>query len=119
MLFGIFAAFAGVSQIIASKLRRTGKKKEVSYSSEQVGKQFRSLHKRLLMVIFAIVASLFLAAGIFVWLEQWTFTKAIYFAVQTATVRKIQKFDYLLPNALSHPHLVLSDFPYVYAYVYV
>lgn len=44
-------------------------------------------HQRLMLNIAAILASLFMAAGAFSLLEDWTFTKGLYFAVQTATVR--------------------------------
>ncbi len=62
------------------------KKRKLQLKEENVGEVFKDLQKRLFVNVLAIMADLFFAAAIVVGLERWSFPKALYFAVQTATV---------------------------------
>jgi len=86
MIFGIFGVYGAINQVVATRLAKINKdahKKEADLDSAEIYKRH---HHRLMLNVFAILASLFGAAGVFALLEDWTFATGLYFAVQTATV---------------------------------
>jgi len=85
MVVGIFVIFGGISTALMNRLDDFKKKRKLQLSD--TGEVFKDLQRRFHVNLFAIFASLFVAAGILVGLEGWSFAKALYFAVQTATVR--------------------------------
>ena len=87
MIVGIFVIFGGISTALMNRLDDFKKKRKLQLSD--TGEVFKDLQRRFHVNLFAIFASLFLAAGILVGLEDWSFAKALYFAVQTATVSPI------------------------------
>lgn len=86
MIFGIFGVYGAINQVVATRLANINKdahKKEADLDSAEIYKRH---HHRLMLNVFAILASLFGAAGMFALIEDWTFARGLYFAVQTATV---------------------------------
>lgn len=85
MIFGIFVIFGGISSALTHRLDDLKKKKKV-HLDENVGELFKDFERRFWINLVVIIGSLFVASGFLVWLEDWTFATALYFAVQTATV---------------------------------
>lgn len=85
MIFGIFVIFGGISSALTNRLVDFKKRKKVQLD-ENVGLVFKDLERRFWTNVLIMVGSLFVASAFLVWLEEWTFAKALYFAVQTATV---------------------------------
>lgn len=86
MIFGIFVIFGGLSTAFAHRMSHFKTKRSLTLGENDVANAFKDIQKRLGINILAIIASLFVASGILIGLEDWTFAKALYFAVQTATV---------------------------------
>ena len=87
MIFGIFGVYGAINSVVATRLAAINKaqhKKQAHLDSAQIYKRH---HRRLIINFFGILASLFGAAGLFALVEDWTFVRGLYFAVQTATVR--------------------------------
>lgn len=85
MIFGVFVVFGGISTALTHRLaafKTKGKYRDL----DRVEEIHKDLHRRLITNIAAIFVALFVAAVIFRFMENWTFIKALYFAVQTATV---------------------------------
>jgi hypothetical protein len=85
MIVGVFVIFGGLSATLFHRLNHF-KSKRVLTLDQNVAAAFKELQNRLGINIFLIVSSLFFASGVLIALEGWTFPKALYFAVQTATV---------------------------------
>jgi Trk-type K+ transport system membrane component len=85
MIFGIFVIFGGISTALTNRLADFKNKRKYR-NLDQIEEIHRDLHRRLVINICAIIVSLFTAALLFYVMEDWTFIKALYFAVQTATV---------------------------------
>jgi hypothetical protein len=88
MVFGIFVIFGGISTALTNRLADFKNKRKYG-NLDQIEEIHRDLHRRLVINLCAIVVSLFTAALIFYLMEDWTFVKALYFAVQTATVSAV------------------------------
>jgi hypothetical protein len=86
MVFGIFVIFGGISTALTNRLADFKSKRKYG-NLDQIEEIHRDLHRRVVINLCAIVVSLFTAALIFYLMEDWSFVKALYFAVQTATVR--------------------------------
>eukprot|EP00598_Pedospumella_elongata_P004003 CAMPEP_0184982700 /NCGR_PEP_ID=MMETSP1098-20130426/12127_1 /TAXON_ID=89044 /ORGANISM="Spumella elongata, Strain CCAP 955/1" /LENGTH=377 /DNA_ID=CAMNT_0027506441 /DNA_START=250 /DNA_END=1383 /DNA_ORIENTATION=+ len=85
MIFGIFGVYGAINSVVATRLAALNKaqhKKQAHLDSAQIYKRH---HRRLIINFFGILASLFGAAGLFALVEDWTFVRGLYFAVQTAT----------------------------------
>lgn len=89
MIFGIFVIFGGLSTAFAHRMSHFKTKRSLTLGEDDVANAFKDMQKRLGINIFAIIASLFVASGILIGLEDWSFAKALYFAVQTATVSQL------------------------------
>lgn len=87
MIFGIFGVYGAINSVVATRLAAINKaqhKKSAHLDSAQIYKRH---HRRLMLNFIGILGSLFGAAGLFSLVEDWTFARGLYFAVQTATVR--------------------------------
>ena len=85
MIFGIFVIFGGISTALTHRLADFKQKRRYEDLDNSV-QIYKDLQTRLAINLFAIITSLFTAAIIFYSMENWSFTRALYFAVQTATV---------------------------------
>eukprot|EP01032_Pedospumella_encystans_P016915 gene16915-19278_t len=83
IIVGIFVVFGGISTAITARLRDFKQKRKMMLSNN--GEVFKDLRRRMIINVFAIIASIFVAATILMRLERFTFPCALYFAVQTAT----------------------------------
>ena len=86
MVFGSFGVYNAINQVVATRLEainHEARKHDSELSSTQIYKRH---HRRLVLNVFLILASLFIAAGGFALIEDMTFAQGLYFAVQTATV---------------------------------
>lgn len=86
MIAGVFGVYGGLSTTFSHRLNHLKKKRSLHLDSEHIAASFKDIQQRLGINIACIIGSLFAAAAILVGLENWTFAKALYFAVQTATV---------------------------------
>lgn len=85
MIFGIFGVYGAINSVVATRLNAINKaqhKKQAHLDSAQIYKRH---HRRLMYNFIGILASLFGAAVMFALVEDWTFIRGLYFAVQTAT----------------------------------
>lgn len=85
MLFGVFFVFASVNDAVSTRLANIRSEYMKKHANATPTELYRVHQMRLLRTFLFIVLFLFIAAGIFCILEGWTFIKALYFAVQTAT----------------------------------
>eukprot|EP01032_Pedospumella_encystans_P016971 gene16971-19341_t len=85
MIAGVFGVYGGLSTTLSHRLNHLKKKRSLHLDNENIAASFKDIQKRLGINIICILGSLFLASGIFVVLEDWTYAKALYFAVQTVT----------------------------------
>lgn len=85
MIFGVFFVFASINNAVATRLKKMRKDYLKAHDEISPTELYRTHQKRLFRTFFFIVAFLFIAAGIFCVMEDWTFITALYFAVQTAT----------------------------------
>jgi hypothetical protein len=86
MIFGVFWIYSAINQVVETRLaeqNKAARKDEKDLSSAEI---YGRHHRRLMLNIFLILASLFAAAGAFALIEDMTFIKGLYFAVQTACV---------------------------------
>ena len=86
MIAGVFGVYGGLSTTLSHRLNHLKKKRSLHLDNEHIAASFKDIQKRLGINIMCILGSLFLASGIFVVMEDWTYAKALYFAVQTVTV---------------------------------
>jgi hypothetical protein len=87
MVFGVFVIFGGISKALSDKLSEYKSGKSFYSDLDRAELIQRDIRRRIVVDVVAIVLSLFTAALLFYWMEDWTFIKALYFAAQTATVR--------------------------------
>jgi hypothetical protein len=88
MVFGVFGVYSAINQVVETRLatlNQAARKRDADLKPAEI---YRQHHRRLLLNIILILASLFLAAGAFALIEDMTFAQALYFAVQTACVRQ-------------------------------
>ena len=85
MIFGIFVIFGGISTALTHRLADFKLKRRYGDLENSV-QIYKDLQTRLAINLFAILINLFAAAIVFYSMENWSFTRALYFAVQTATV---------------------------------
>ena len=112
MIFGIFGVYGAINSVVATRLAALNKaqhKKQAHLDSAQIYKQH---HRRLIINFFGILASLFGAAGMFALVEDWTFVRGLYFAVQTATVSFFYIFPFIALCAAVIWLLILTKSPF-------
>lgn len=85
MIFGVFFVFASVNNAVATRLKKIRLEYAQTHMDLSPTELYRVHQRRLFRTFFFIVTFLFIAAGIFCVMEDWTFITALYFAVQTAT----------------------------------
>ncbi len=86
MIAGVFGVYGGLSTTLSHRLNHLKKKRSLHLDNEHIAASFKDIQKRLGINIICILGSLFAASGILAALEDWTYAKALYFAVQTVTV---------------------------------
>lgn len=86
MIFGVFGVYSAINQVVETRLAELNKEARKVEKDMTSAEMYRQHHKRLMLNVFLILASLFIAAGVFSLIEDMTFAKGLYFAVQTACV---------------------------------
>ena len=86
MIFGSFGVYGAINHVVETRLNKINRAARIREKDLDSAEIYHNHHRRLMLNICAILASLFLAAGAFALMEDLTFTKGLYFAVQTATV---------------------------------
>lgn len=81
MLFGVYFVFAGINELIATRMEAIRK----AHKREKV----KASRQRFMLNVMCIFLVLVVGALIFMGLEDWTFITSLYFAIQTTTVRSI------------------------------
>ena len=95
MIFGVFGVYGAINKVVATRLAALNKaahKKDAGMDSAMI---YQRHHRRLMLNICTILSSLFIAAGVFSLIEDWTFARGLYFAVQTATVSSRCSFYFM------------------------
>lgn len=84
MLFGVYFVFAGINELIALRMEYVAKslKKEAGSS----GEKYINMRRSFVLNIMVIIGVLLAGAFVLVELEDWTFIKSLYFAIETTTV---------------------------------
>jgi hypothetical protein len=85
MIFGVFFVFSSINNAVATRLKAWRKTYMEQHHSATPTELYRAHQKSLFRTCAFIVVFLFIAAGVFCAMEDWTFIKGLYFAVQTAT----------------------------------
>ena len=89
ILFGVFGVYGLINNAVVHRLetlnRRAGRKNKNMSEADL----YRMHLRRMSMNVFSIISSLFIAAGIFALLEDWTFIRGLYFVIQTASVSNL------------------------------
>ena len=86
MIFGVFFVFSSINNAVTTRLKKVRKHYLKDHAGATVTELYRIHQQRLFRTIAFIVIFLFIAAGIFAGMEEWTFIQGLYFAVQTAAV---------------------------------
>lgn len=85
MLFGVYFVFAGINELIALHMRN------VAYQSQQqsgtAGEKYIYTRRRFAKNIAVILLVLLAGALVLMACEGWSFITALYFAIETTTVR--------------------------------
>jgi hypothetical protein len=85
MIFGVFFVFSSINNAVATRLRAIRRDYMKLHHSATPTELYHAHQKSLFRTCAFIVVFLFVAAGVFCAMEDWTFIKGLYFAVQTAT----------------------------------
>ena len=86
MLFGVYFVFAGLNEVIALHMERASKNMEKEQATP--GENYIAAKKRFALNILIIIAILLVGAfGFMACEKEWTFIKALYFSVETITVK--------------------------------
>lgn len=86
MLFGVFMVFGGINSVVNTRMKAWRKQELATIGLHLSPTELYRVHQAALFrTLMFIVLFLFIAAGIFCGMEDWTFIKGLYFAVQTAT----------------------------------
>lgn len=91
ILIGIFVVFGGINEVINDALThyRAEKNKKLAKTAPKLdpAEVYASHRRQLIITCSLIVGLLFIGAFAFMGLEGWSFIKALYFAVETSTVK--------------------------------
>jgi hypothetical protein len=85
MIFGVFVIFGGLNNAVNTRLKNIKLASAKSVHKMTLTEVYRSHQINMGLNLLLILAFLFVAAGIFTVMEDWTFIKGLYFAVQTTT----------------------------------
>jgi hypothetical protein len=86
MLVGVYVIFAGITAALTHRFEYF--KSKLRYQDiDRVEAIHRELNRRVCINILGTIAGVFLAALVFLVMEDWTLVTSLYFSVQTAMVR--------------------------------
>lgn len=107
MFFGVYFVFATVAEALTAQLDRMKKlvKKEFSETNMNINEVHRSHRMTFTALIVATLVCLFVGAAVLMQLEGWSFVTAVYFCVETMTVRS---HHYYMQNKPHTPSVLLA-----------
>uniref|UniRef100_A0A7S3H5D5 EF-hand domain-containing protein n=1 Tax=Spumella elongata TaxID=89044 RepID=A0A7S3H5D5_9STRA len=86
MLIGVFVVFGSINNAVSQRIKNRNRTEALLKQSGNLteAQVYRHHQFLLLRTIGFIIVFLFIAAGIFSGMEDWTFIQGLYFAIQTA-----------------------------------